>query len=316
MDKKDELKRLALIKKLFLIGVRQSEQNEIVACFSILSFHDSIEMFLRLLAEKKDVNSSKLDFMKYWDKIEGIGLKESMRSLNDLRKNLKHKGIIPAKSEVNSSKTNACEFFRQNCKKFFSTNFESLSLVELIENVDIRKQLRIAQENLFSSKYEDCIKECAYAFDDLLYSFEENKYRWGSSPFNFGRSLDYFGNNFFNQAQPFETGKLNEFADAVSESISCLQKAMRIISLGIDYKEYSKFITLTPEVKRSSFGRRLDDVYGKKIWSEQNCQFCIDFVIDTALVFEESDYDLSSLEEHSLGRRKLRGNSFNSTVEN
>ena len=47
------IKRLALIKHLYRIGAEQSRQLETIASFSILSLHDSIEMFLKLLAEHK-----------------------------------------------------------------------------------------------------------------------------------------------------------------------------------------------------------------------------------------------------------------------
>lgn len=40
------LKRLALIKRLFMLGVAQSYEPEPLNGFSILSFHDSLEMFV------------------------------------------------------------------------------------------------------------------------------------------------------------------------------------------------------------------------------------------------------------------------------
>ena len=45
------LKRLAVIKQLYLQGVAQSYNAEPMNGFSILSFHDSVEMFMKLCAE-------------------------------------------------------------------------------------------------------------------------------------------------------------------------------------------------------------------------------------------------------------------------
>ena len=45
------IRRLAIIKYLFNLGVQQSMQAETVAGFSILTFHDCAEMFLLLVAE-------------------------------------------------------------------------------------------------------------------------------------------------------------------------------------------------------------------------------------------------------------------------
>ena len=45
LDKSFIVKRLALIKYLYRIGIEQSRQAGMFAGFSILTFHDSAEMF-------------------------------------------------------------------------------------------------------------------------------------------------------------------------------------------------------------------------------------------------------------------------------
>lgn len=59
------INRLALIKQLFKIGVDHSKQFEPLAAFSILSFHDSIEMFLKLVAEHNNVKAENFAFLDY-----------------------------------------------------------------------------------------------------------------------------------------------------------------------------------------------------------------------------------------------------------
>lgn len=53
LDKSIIVKRLALIKYLYRIGIEQSRQAGMFAGFSILTFHDSAEMFLLLVLEDK-----------------------------------------------------------------------------------------------------------------------------------------------------------------------------------------------------------------------------------------------------------------------
>lgn len=36
---------------------------------------------------------------------------------------------------------------------------------------------------------------------------------------------------------------------------------------------------------------------GKK-WTKENCQFCIDFVVETALNLQEFDFDIEEIEEN------------------
>lgn len=106
------------------MGLEQSRQSESTSFFSILTFHDSVEMFLKLAAEHKNVRAEKLSFIEYWDKLPQLTLKESMQSLNARRVNLKHKGIIPAKIEVEASRVHTTDFFTQNSHQIFGVEFK------------------------------------------------------------------------------------------------------------------------------------------------------------------------------------------------
>lgn len=51
LDKTIITKRLTYIKYLYQQGVEQSKLPEVIAGFALMQFHDSIEMFLLLVAE-------------------------------------------------------------------------------------------------------------------------------------------------------------------------------------------------------------------------------------------------------------------------
>lgn len=85
MKKEILIKRLSIIKLLYHIGYEQSKQSESIAFYSILSFHDSIEMFLKLACELKNIQADKLSFIEYWDKLPNLTLKEEMRAFNARR---------------------------------------------------------------------------------------------------------------------------------------------------------------------------------------------------------------------------------------
>lgn len=93
LDKEIIIRRLAIIKYLYNLGAQQSMQVDMVAGFSILSFHDCAEMFLLLVAENKGMKGENV-FMDYWNKIPELTLKESMRILKERRVNIKHKGLF------------------------------------------------------------------------------------------------------------------------------------------------------------------------------------------------------------------------------
>ena len=292
-------KRLAHIKQLFNIGIEQSHKPESIAVFSLLAFHDSIEMFLKLLSEHKGLNSTNYSFMDYWTNIPTLTLKESMRNLNARRVNLKHKGLLPAKSEIEISRVNTIDFFQQNTFAEFGIEFNDVTLIELVSYAKVKYYLEISQKLLSEKDSENCVKNAAYAFDELLYIYEGNKGNW-RSPFSFGKDRSFQSSSIMGLSRNEfrEFAALGKFVDNVNESLKIIQKAIKIISFGIDYKEFIMFDFLTPEVRRWDKDQLDSYIVGKRNWTEENCQFCIDFVIKTALKLQDFDFDISSLVLH------------------
>lgn len=293
-------KRLAHIKQLYSMGIEQSHRAESISVFSLLTFHDSIEMFLTLLAEHKGINSTNFKFLDYWTHIPDLTLRESMRSLNTRRVNLKHKGLLPAKSEIEISRVNATDFFEQNTLPQFGITFKEVSLIELVGYKKVKDYLLVSQKGLDNGRMEECIENAAYAFEELLHSYGDNKRFWGTSPFFFGRDMTFHSSFFMGLSdsdlpRPFQ--KLGQFIDDVKDSIKGLQNATKITSLGIDYKEFVKFQILTPHVTRMIGGNVVAEIMGERKWTEENCQYCIDFVIKASLKLQEFDFDVQSLHE-------------------
>ena len=287
------IKRLAHIKQLFRIGIEQSKQNESVAVFSILTFQDSVEMFLNLLSEHKGIDSKNFKFLDYWDKIPDLTFKESMRKLNDRRVNLKHKGLLPAKSDIEVSRVNASDFFEENTFKQFGINFLNISLVDLVSYDEVRQYLSKAEEELNNGNNEECVLQTAYAFNVLLSNYGSNKRKWGYSPFSFGPSLTF--QTSFNLR--IEERNLAKFVDTMKESLESLRNVVEIISYGIDYREFVKFDFLTPYISRTISGNMHAHLGRKKKWTKENSQYCIDFVIKSALILQDFDFDIESLDD-------------------
>ncbi|WP_282113408.1 hypothetical protein [Maribacter stanieri] len=309
LNKEIIVKRLSLIKYLYQIGIEQSRQSETIASFSILSFHDSIEMFLKLLAEHKNIRSDKLNFLDYWTKVPSLTLKESMRNLNSRRVNIKHKGLLPSKSDIEISRVNATDFFEQNTLPEFGIDFKEISLLDLIQYEEVKKNLEIASESLENNNIEKCIEHSALAFDDLIHNYEKSKESYfGNSPFYFGKDLTFLSSFHIGIGNEFEgrTGrKLDDFIDRVKESLEGIQSAVKILSFGIDYKKFSKFKLLTPNVVRFIGGNRSAEIYGEKKWTKENCQFCIDFVIESSLKLQEFDFDINEIMDNTPPEIKI-----------
>jgi len=296
------IKRLALVKYLYKIGIEQSMQSEPISSFSILSLHDSIEMYLKLLTEHLNIKSEGFRFLDYWPSIPSLTLKESMRNLNARRVNIKHKGLLPSKADIEISRVNTTDFYDQNTITQFGINFNEISLFSLIQHDNVRQHLEEAQKALDENRIENCIEIVAIAFDELTYSYENSKSSYyGHSPFYFGKDLTFLSSFFIGIDRNDKAGRgLGEFIDKVKDSLDGIQKAVKIMSFGIDYKKFVKFKLLTPIITRTKGGTHVAKVFGTKKWTKENCQYCIDFVLESSLKFQEFDFDINELIDNEI----------------
>ncbi|GAA0872636.1 hypothetical protein GCM10009117_17830 [Gangjinia marincola] len=291
-DEQLTLRRLLLIKNLYIIDVNQSSKNNGQEVFAILSFHDCIEMFLKFTAERNNINSSNLNFMQYWEKIPELTLKETMKQLNATRVNLKHRGLIPATSEIERFRFYTTDFLIHNTTTQFGVDFEQISLREIIKYKSVKDYIIKSENSLSEGNYTSAIENIAYAFNELIKEYQDNKISWQSDPFFFGGESRMISRL---EKKLDETNDIINTINVISKSVSYIQEALKILSLGIDYREFQKFKILTPTVSRTVGGKMIAEIYGKKKWSKDNCQYCIDFVIDTALKFQSFDFDVSHL---------------------
>ena len=90
-------------------------------------------------------------------------------------------------------------------------------------------------------------------------------------------------------------GKLSEFVRVVKSSISALQNAVRILGLGIDYRRYVKFKLLVPTVTKMLAGNYVITRWNgrnKSIPKKEDAEFCINFVIESAVLLQDFDFDV------------------------
>jgi len=298
-------KRLAFIKYMYKVAVELSERPEPLCSASILTFHDAIELFLQLASERLDVSKKDISFMAYWDLLSpklpnsGLTQKESMRKLNDARKSLKHYGTSSSKLAIEAFRASATNFFEENTPLVFGVVFSDISLIELVQCIDAKNNLKEAEKHLKENKIEDALDKVARAFAQLIDDYESRK----PGRFFSGESTTFLGTSLSSSLKGLYSSKsereLAKFIDNVKESIESLQEAVKIISLGIDHRRYVKFRLLTPYIRKYS-----DETYhiipkGQRgsmgIPTVEDVQFCIDFVIESAVTIQEFDF---SVEEY------------------
>jgi len=292
------IKRLAFIKYLFTVGVDQAKMQEPLSSSSILVFHDAIELFLQLSSEYLNISKNKNEFMDYWDiiapKLPGNELfqKESMRRMNKARVALKHHGTFPSSMDIEGFINSTTEFFHQNTPIIFGIQFSEISLIDFIEPNEARTLLKEVEPLLSKNNKYEAIKNISIAFETILDHYEQtaiNKY--GNSPFDFGsgfkRSRSAIYSHYYNSG--------NTQPDMlVLEALESISSAVRVLSLNIDYRKYSKYRIVSLHINKTAGGtylvipqNDLEKMYNKstdELFGVEDIMFCYNFVLETGLV--------------------------------
>lgn len=301
MDEKLIIKRLAFAKYLIERGNQESVNSEPLSSIALLNYHDAMELIFNLVLEDKGINTNNLSFMQYFDKVNGwlrnngkseISLRPSLVKLKDRRVNLKHKGLFPSKIDIEESKFTANNLFEELCKNVYDLDVEEISLIELIENQRVKGFIKEAI-NTYDSNQKKSIEKISLSFEFLLRDYESSKIsRFGESPFFFGKNMAFLDSFFMKKELTGST--MEEFVDKVKESIESMQKAVKILAFGLDYKKYIKFRLLIPEPiwYIGSDMPKVSLSQDAKI-SKEDFNFCINYLVECSLKLQEFDFEIS-----------------------
>lgn len=289
------IRRLAFIRYLYGVAVQQSRQPEPMSSASILSFHDSIELFLQLSSEYMGIDKTS-SFMEYWEITKsrlpagGLSQKTSIKRLNEARVALKHFGRLPSRLDIEEYRASTTNFFKDNTTLVFGIDFNEISLVHLIQYIPAKNLLNEAQKLLSDGNIEQSLQKIALSFDMIIEDYENRKQTiFGRSPFFFGKSMALESSLFLG----IKDHKLRRFIDITKESIEAIQQAMKVLSLGIDYRQFTKFKLLTPTMIKPLGGGIIFAPIRSHSLTEEDCRFCYDFVIESAIRLQDFDYNIS-----------------------
>jgi len=301
-----EMRRLAFIKHMFQTGVEESRQPRPMCVKAILSFHDSVELFLDLAGDTLGVNTKNTPFLGYWDKLNPaletgeLTQRERMRRLNDHRNSLKHGGRFPSAEEIDADRAYVSAFFVDNTPTVFGVGFEEVSLIMMVSREDIRKRLETARESIDGGRFGEALDDIAIACFELVFGYSR-RFREAFIDSGF-----YFGQSFRSEAfytSPVHGRELQTFVRKVAEALDAIRPAMRVLALGLDYKRYAKFRVLTPIVYRAAKGGtyRVLRRPGSPSPTAEICEFCVAFTIEAAIHLQEFEAGLDLLDAGEAG---------------
>ncbi len=308
------LRRLAFVKYMHGVAVDQSRQPEPQCAAALLTFHDSVEFFFQLGCEYLNVKTdASTRFVQYWELLgpelgeSKLTQRQAMSRLNKARVALKHHGTLPSAIDLESYRETTAAFFQENCPLVFGIDYDSISLVNMVECESARALLKEAQEALGRDDRIDALDKTALAFANLLRDYEaKGADRFGDSPFRFADAHRLSPRSGLNLAGDHNTREfLRAVAgvfDEVARALPRLGEAVRVLALGIDYRRYVRFRRLTPHVDWTFGGHVLHRWAWDELPSLSECNACVDFVVDCAVRLQQ--FGMETSQGRGLGKKR------------
>ena len=256
MDK-SILNKLLLSRRLFELAYENLQStNDLSLLIGVNLLQDSVETFLIGVAEKVNAGiKNNTSFDKYFELINekikpnALPFQPRLISLNKLRVNSKHYGLIPAQSEVEGLLIAVREFFEEVTISTFDKSFSTLSLIDLLRHHEEKKLLQEALQSFENKDFETTLINCRKA---IFVRFES---RYDISPFfkdkdQQSNSLDLLLNKAPYYARNKDYIEKNVFNPTDFVVLDHNDIEMELMKLGMDSTSFWNIWRLTPTVYR------------------------------------------------------------------
>ncbi|MDK1348305.1 hypothetical protein QNO09_34515 [Streptomyces sp. 378] len=290
-------KRLAFVRLVYDQAVQQSRLPAPLNVTALLTFHDSVELFLVLAGDHLGAQlDRKTNFLDYWDRLKktpnGVLLSQSagMRRLNDHRNGLKHAGNMPTPEALDQARVDVTAFFDENVPRVFSqVSFDSIDMADVIPQDEVRVKAKQASQHAADGSRALAMVLVARAFALLIGNSRAMR--------GFGRTLRHDAfftgslESAFRKMGNNQAPRLGARLGDVSEAVVEIQEAMRIMSVGLDFPQYLRFRELLPDVwpndeDQDAVIARRDEEHGR-FADQEEFEFCRQFLVTAALRIAE-----------------------------
>lgn len=299
------MSRLAFVRLFFLQGIDQSRQPEPLNVGSVLTLHDTAELFLQVIAEYRGVNMPRfVHFHEYWRLLDpardpnGVALsgERPMIRLNDLRTAFKHHGTLPSAAAIAQACADVRAFLEANTLTVFGMPLDTIDMAEVIPQAVVRNKVRAATAAATGGDLTEAMGLLAEAYDEL---FGIPGQAIPSRAARFGNTITLIAeHNIAAALQPAPGDRTRRptganphlLASAIVNLMNAtreMQLAMRVMALGIDYRQFARFKQLTPSILYfidSHSDRAIRPGYAP---TSADFEFCRQFVITAALRIAE-----------------------------
>jgi hypothetical protein len=301
------MSRLAFVRLFFQQGIDQSRQPDPLNVGSVLTLHDTTELFLQLVAEHRRVNLPRfVHFHEYWKLLDpargpnGVALsgERPMNRLNDLRAAFKHYGTMPSTAAISQACADVRAFLEVNTLTVFGIAFDTIDMAEVIPQAGVRDKVRAATTAADNDDLTEAMCLLAEAYDELFGipgpGDPSGFARFGDTvmtvaEYDIAAALRPAPNDRTRRPVGADHRHLASAIAKLMDAASEMQNAMRVMALGIDYRQFARFKKLTPSILYFMTGRTERRVRPDYLPTHTDFEFCRQFLINAALrIVEQS----------------------------
>ncbi len=290
-----EVERLAFVRYLLELGNAQAGQPDPLSAVAVLMWHDALDLFMQVAATHTGANAKgKESLLQYFEPINQalepaqLPHRASIGQLSAARDTFKHHGLAPRSSDMKGFERTVNNFFVNATPLVFGIPIEQASLIGFVRSEAAREELKVAGQALESEDLHGGLTSCAKAFQHVIDDYEARVQK------RFSKST-FVGGSFHVTAAQRRLARIRHVGNPeYREPDYDLRAGLNALSLGLDHRSYIRFRLLTPDrVSSQVTGRRVDKWFFPSKApppSEADVQFCIDFVVESALRVQEFSF--------------------------
>ncbi len=201
---------------------------------------------------------------------------------------------------LTNHRANTTCFFEQNTPTVFGVEFNAISLINLVQNVEARANLEKASNFIQLGNRGEALAEISLAFARIINQYTDREKHLATQWLSLNKYNQSFGkiiidNVKVNPAESIE--QMRDFLFVLERNLEYVQNGVNILGLGLDYRRYIKFKTLAPSVVRiphAPVGKEYVTISTEAVQEAtlDECNFCMQFVIDSAIRIQQFESGL------------------------
>lgn len=279
-------RKLILVRQIYQRAVLQSEvlHSDFDRIMSLIAFDLATETVLKaVVGAVEPAKTADKDFQSIIQQADALLLKKGLPEVPDkpkiqhvhgLRNDAQHKAKYPNDNDVNDCRTYTRDFLQQIINNVWGENFESISLVDLIQNPVVKGHLVEAEAELAKGEFTQAVVKAMAAFKWAMDKIKGSIV--ADVPWNIKAIV--VGGSFDKIAQSTELLKSFEQLRGIT---------LRSV-LGINFQSYRKYTRITYSTAIISFAR--DGSYKTKYRGHnpdaREAEFVIEFATNAIIQVE------------------------------